>query len=96
MATHPILDGRLEIVGRVLGFDGFFDLHIAEFIGVKDLATILALDKLTVFVTGDDADFRVFAGACHFSGKRLNLELFPPDCSLKFDKVQRVIAEFSP
>jgi hypothetical protein len=41
--------------GWVLCFGGFFNLHVAELLGVKDLATIQALDKLAVFVPGDDS-----------------------------------------
>ena len=33
-------------------FSGLFNLHVAELFGVKDIATIQALDKLGVFVPG--------------------------------------------
>jgi len=33
----------------------FFNLHIAKLFGVKDLATIQALDKFRVFVPGNDS-----------------------------------------
>ncbi len=36
-------------------FGGFFNLHIAKLFGVKDLATIQALDKFRVFVPGNDS-----------------------------------------
>ena len=45
----------LCVVGDVLCFSGFFDLHVAEFFGVKDLATLQAFDKFGVFVPGDDS-----------------------------------------
>jgi hypothetical protein len=51
-----------------LWIDGFFNLHVAEFVGVEDLATLQALDKLAVFVPGDDAYLGVFADACHRFG----------------------------
>jgi hypothetical protein len=51
-------------------FGGFFNLHIAKLFGVKDLATIQALDIFGVFVPGDDAYPRVFADGCHRSWYR--------------------------
>jgi len=50
-----------------LCFSGFFNLHIAELVGVKDVATIQAFNKLAVFMPGDDAYFRVLADGCHRS-----------------------------
>jgi hypothetical protein len=46
-------------------FGGFFNLHVAELIGVKDLATIQALDKLAVFMPGDDSYLGMLANGCH-------------------------------
>jgi hypothetical protein len=45
--------------------DLFFNLHIAEFVGVKDLAAFQAFDILHVFLAGDDTDSGVFAGDRH-------------------------------
>ncbi len=42
----------LGVVGNVLGFSGVFDLHVAELFGVKDLATLQALDIFGVFSAG--------------------------------------------
>jgi hypothetical protein len=50
---------------HVLWFSGFFNLHVAEFLGVKDLATLQALDKLCVFVPGNDSYPGMLAGGCH-------------------------------
>jgi hypothetical protein len=55
-------------VCHVLWFSGFFNLHIAEFLGVKDLATLQALDKLGVFVPGNDSYPGVLADGCHRFG----------------------------
>ena len=43
----------------------FFNLHVAKLFGVKDFATLQALDILGVFVPGDDSYPGVFAGGCH-------------------------------
>ena len=55
----------LGVVGDVLGFGGFFNLHVAKLFGVKDLATLQALDKFRVFVPGDNSYLGMFAGGCH-------------------------------
>jgi hypothetical protein len=48
-------------------FGGFFNLHVAKLFGVKDFATIQALDEFAVFVPGNDAYPGVFTGGCHRS-----------------------------
>ena len=48
-------------------FGGFFNLHVAKLFGVKDFATIQALDEFRVFVPGNDAYPGVSAGGCHRS-----------------------------
>jgi hypothetical protein len=58
----------LTVVGGFLGFSGFFNLHIAELFGVKDLATLQALDIFGVFVPGNDAYPGVLADGCHWFG----------------------------
>jgi hypothetical protein len=55
-------------VQGVLWFGGFFNLHVAELLGVKDLATLQALDKFCVFVPGNDTYPGVLAGGCHRFG----------------------------
>ena len=53
---HSVLRPVLNVVRNVFFFiDGFFNLHIAKLFGVKDLATIQALDKFGVFVPGNDS-----------------------------------------
>jgi len=47
---------------------GFFKFHVSKFLGIKDFATLQALDKLCVFVPGDDFNLRVFANGCHRFG----------------------------
>ena len=65
-----------------LSFDGFFDLHIAEFVRVENLSTFHAFDILHVFLTGDDTDSRVFAGDRHLGFvDRSFQEAFAPDCT---------------
>ena len=59
------------VVGDVLCISGFFDLHVAELFGVKDLATLQAFDIFGVFMPGDDSYPGVSAGGCHRSLYRL-------------------------
>ena len=80
------------IVGGFLRFDGFFDLHVPKLIGVKDLATIHALDKLSVFVPGNDSDPGVFE-MIGIALDRLNKLLFPPDCSCLFLNLKPIFVE---
>jgi len=49
--------------------------------GIKDFATLQALDKLRVFVSGNDSYPGVFAGGCHRIGFSSIMMLFPTDCS---------------
>ena len=55
-------------VQGVLWFGGFFNLHVPKLLGVKDLATLQALDKLGVFVPGNDTYPGVLADGCHCFG----------------------------
>jgi len=63
----------------VLRFDGLFNLHVTEFIGVKDIATLQAFDILGVFVPGNDTYSWVFTGGCHL-GRNREFRL-APNCS---------------
>jgi hypothetical protein len=64
-----VLTPRLLCVLRgVLCFSALFDLHVAELLGVKDLATLQALDILGVFVPGNDTYPWVLADGCHCFG----------------------------
>ena len=47
------------------GLDGFLDLHVVKFFGVKDFATLQTLDKLRVIVPGDNTHSWMFADRCH-------------------------------
>ena len=58
---------HLGIVLQVFGSSRLFNLHIAKLFGIEDFATLQALDKLGVFVPGNDPDFGMFAGGCHRS-----------------------------
>jgi hypothetical protein len=62
------LGAELQFVLGFLCFDGFFNLHVTEFFGVKDLATLQALDKFGVFVPGNDSYPGVFADGGHRFG----------------------------
>ena len=55
-------------VQGVLWFSGFFDLHVPKLLGVKDFATLQALDKFGVFVPGNDTYPGVLADGCHRFG----------------------------
>ena len=57
----------LGVVAYVFGFSGVFDLHVPKFFGVKYFTTIKTLHEFRVFVAGDDAYLRVFAGGSHLS-----------------------------
>src|SRR5271169_2343543 len=56
----------------LFGLDGFLDLHVVKFFGVKDFATLQTLDKLGVIVPGDYTHSRVFANRCHRFLSRLD------------------------
>src|SRR5580698_8076091 len=56
------------LVQGVLWFGGFLNLHVAELLGVKDFATLQALDKLSVFVPGNDTYPGVLADGGHRFG----------------------------
>ncbi len=62
------VEAVLYFVLRFLCFDGFFNLHISELFGVKDLATFQALDKFGVFEPGNDSYPWVFADGGHRLG----------------------------
>ena len=55
----------LRVVRDVFCFGGFLNLHVAELIGVENLAAFHAFNILDVFLAGDDTDFGVFAGGVH-------------------------------
>lgn len=55
----------LSVVGDVLCFSGFFNLHVSEFLSVKNFATLQALDIFSIFMPGDDSYFGMFTGGCH-------------------------------
>src|SRR5208337_3025927 len=57
----------LRIVLEILRASRVFNLHIAKLFGIEDFATLQALDKLGVFVPGNDPDPRMSAGARHRS-----------------------------
>jgi hypothetical protein len=69
-----------EVVYGFLGIDGVFKLHIPKLFGVKNFATLQTLDKLGVFVPGDNAYLGVFTDGGHLSFYRLIELLFPQDC----------------
>jgi len=71
----------LGIFRNALCFGGVFDLHVAELLGVKNLATLQTLDKLHVFVPGDDSNLGMSAGGSHRSRFSFEIVLLPPDCS---------------
>jgi len=83
----------LEFVLGFLWFGGFFNLHVTELFGVKDLATLQALDKLGVFVPGNDSYPGVFADGGHRLGIVVDQLLFPPDCSGLFANLKRIFVE---
>jgi hypothetical protein len=83
-STRPLVSqGRRSASGVFQAgfrFGGLFNLHVAKLFGVKDFATIQALDEFGVFVPGNDAYPRVLAGGCHRSWVWWKKLLFPPNC----------------
>ena len=67
MAPPSDSRGGLSFVFYVFDLDGVFDFHIAKLFGIKDFAALKTLDKLGVFVAGDDSNLRVSAGGSHRS-----------------------------
>jgi hypothetical protein len=61
-------------------FGGLFNLHVAKLLGVKDLATILALDIFGVIMPGNYAYPGVSAGGCHRSWCCWEKSTLAPDC----------------
>ena len=61
------LNAGLDFVLNVLCFGGFFNLHVTELFGVKNFATLQALDILGVFVPGNDSYPWVLAEVSHRS-----------------------------
>ena len=51
---------RVAIRSRFRGVR-LFDVHVFEFAGLEDLAALLALDELGIFVAADDLHARMFA-----------------------------------
>jgi hypothetical protein len=66
----------LSQVVRRLG--GLFNGHVIKLFGIKDFTTLQALDKLRVFVSGNDSYPGVFAGGRHRIGFSSIKMLFPP------------------
>jgi hypothetical protein len=83
----------LFVVRNFLWFGGFLDLHVAKFLGVKDVATLQALDKFGVFVPGNDTYPGVLADGCHRFGLGVDTFLFPQDCSGDFNFLERLFVE---
>jgi hypothetical protein len=53
---------RTTVVGSEVFFElGLLDVHVLEFTGIEDLAALETLDKLAVFIAGDDSNARVLA-----------------------------------
>jgi hypothetical protein len=59
------MQGPSGVVGDVFGSGGVFDLHVAKFLRVEDLATLKALNELVVFMPGNDPDPGMSAGGGH-------------------------------
>src|SRR4051812_29516957 len=57
----PIWDSSRKLGVGVVG-DFFFDVHIFEFTGLEDFATLQALHVFSFFITRDDLHARMLAG----------------------------------
>jgi hypothetical protein len=68
---------------------GLFDFHVAELVGVKNFATLLALDEFSVFVPGNDAYLGVFAEGCHLFRVGVDSAFLPPECSGLSNNIKR-------
>lgn len=58
-----------------LFFGGFLDRHVMKFFGIKHIAAFKALNKLGVFMAGNNSNPGVFAGADHRFGGRIGFGL---------------------
>ena len=58
---------------------------------IKHIATFEALNKLCVFMAGNDSNPRVFAGGNHLFRKGSDLETLAADCSDLFDNFKRLL-----
>jgi hypothetical protein len=99
--TDPVLNKvrsreTLSVVGDVLCFSGVFDLHISEFLSVKNLATLQAFDKFRVFLPRDDSHFGMSTGGCHRYSWVLDQMLLWPDCSGVSHKFKRQFIAIRP
>lgn len=60
---------RRELASFVLDFffllGRFFNRHILKFVGIENIPTFQAFNVLGVFMSGDNANPRVFAGGNH-------------------------------
>jgi hypothetical protein len=74
-----------RFVDNVLDFGGVFDLHVAKFLGVKDLTTFKAFDEFDVVVPRDDSNSGMSAGGRHCFWYGALIPLFPADCSRLFE-----------
>jgi hypothetical protein len=67
MMKPPCPDERQDtdhlLIFVCLGQNFLFDLHVLEFVGVENLATELAFDKLDIVFTRNDAHLGVLAGS---------------------------------
>ena len=89
---------RLLLVVRedIFLIGDLFDRHVVKFLGVKDFAAFQALNKLCVFVSGDDSYPGVFANGRHRFAIRKSWMLFPPIVAVFFaisrPKIRRIKA----
>jgi hypothetical protein len=54
---------RHALAGLDVFLRAFLDVHVLEFAGFEDLAALLALDELRIFIAAHDLHAEVLAGA---------------------------------
>lgn len=58
-ARREFADAILDWTSDVFAELGFFDVHVLEFAGIKDFATLQAFHEFCVFIAGNNLHTRV-------------------------------------
>ena len=70
---------KLLVFQVLLLLGGFLDRHVVKFFGIKDIATLQALNILGILVSGNNSNSGMFAGGSH-GDSRKGIDALPADC----------------